>query len=128
MAELCTFIESNEILFKVYGMALAIGNIMNGGTPKGQSDGFELSVLLKLNTTKDNSNKSMLQFIMAQLHKGDEELVHNWKEQIKVFASKATDLDALKGKFNDTNSRCGDAQTAHRAVTESGEEADNFVK
>jgi len=60
MAELFVFIETNEIMFKAIGMALAIGNIMNGGTPKGQSDGFELSVLTKLSSTKDNTNKSML--------------------------------------------------------------------
>ena len=45
-------------------MALAVGNIMNGGTAKGRSDGYELNVITKLNTTKDNSQKSLLQFIM----------------------------------------------------------------
>ena len=41
MGLLYTFLESNETLFKVLGMTLAIGNIMNGGTPKGRSDGFD---------------------------------------------------------------------------------------
>ena len=45
-----------------------------------------------------------------------------------MFATKATDLDALKGKYNDTNKRYCDAVSAHRAVTESGEDPDNFMK
>lgn len=128
MGEIFTFLEGNEIMFKILGMALAVGNIMNGGTPKGQSDGFELSVLNKLGGTKDNSGKSALAFIMSQLAKDDEDLVQSWKDQIKIFSSKATDLDALKGKFNATNGRYSDANTSHRAVTESGEDADNFCK
>ena len=36
-------------------MALAIGNILNGDSPKGQADGFDMSVLDKLVSIKDNS-------------------------------------------------------------------------
>lgn len=64
MTLLLDFLETNDTLFKVFGMALAVGNILNGGTPKGQSDGFDLSVVTKLGSFKDNSNNSMLQFIM----------------------------------------------------------------
>ena len=38
------------------GYTLGIGNVLNGGTPKGQADGFELAVLGKLNSMKDNQN------------------------------------------------------------------------
>ena len=47
MSGLFTFIESNQTLYKVLGMGLAIGNIMNGGTAKGRSDGFEIAVFEK---------------------------------------------------------------------------------
>lgn len=60
MSALLEFIDTNPIFYKVLGLALAVGNIINGGTPKGQSDGFDLPVMDKLNSTKDNSNKSML--------------------------------------------------------------------
>jgi len=85
MSQLYEFLETNETIFKVLGMALAIGNIMNGGTPKGRSDGFDLSVIAKLNTTKDNSNTSMLFFIMKQLVKADPELGTRFREANKVF-------------------------------------------
>jgi len=64
MKLLFEFIEKNEIFFKILGTGLAIGNIMNGGTPKGQSDGYEFACLTKFSSTKDNSNKTMLAFIM----------------------------------------------------------------
>mmetsp|Transcript_20523 Transcript_20523/g.27743 ORF Transcript_20523/g.27743 Transcript_20523/m.27743 type:complete len:87 (+) Transcript_20523:611-871(+) len=35
MTALFDFLDTNDTLYKVLGMALAIGNIMNGGTPKG---------------------------------------------------------------------------------------------
>ena len=66
-------------MYKVLGMALAIGNIMNGNTPKGRSDGFELGVLSKLNTTKDNNQRPMLQFIMKKLVEADPELSTNYR-------------------------------------------------
>ena len=44
-------------------MALSVGNIMNGGTPKGQADGFDLPVVSKIGSTKDNNNKTMMTFI-----------------------------------------------------------------
>ena len=67
MGRLFEFLETNTTLFKVLGMALAVGNILNGGTPKGRSDGFEFAVYPKLQSTKDNNNKSMLNFILKQL-------------------------------------------------------------
>ena len=33
-------------------MVLALGNYMNGGTQRGQADGFDLSILSKINDVK----------------------------------------------------------------------------
>lgn len=99
---------------------------MNGGTAKGRSDGFELSVITKLNTTKDNSQKSMLQFIMARMTEADEELPPRFKEECKVWTTKATDLDAITKKYNDTNVSQAEAANAHKLVTEAGEEKDDY--
>lgn len=67
MTILFEVIESSKTFYDMLGMALAMGNIINGGTPKGQSDGYDLAILEKLQTTKDNSNKTMLSFIMKTL-------------------------------------------------------------
>ena len=47
MGALFTFLEGNTTLYKVLGMGLAIGNIMNGGTAKGRSDGFDIGIYEK---------------------------------------------------------------------------------
>lgn len=35
-------IETNDIFLKMISYTLAIGNVLNGGGPKGQADGFEM--------------------------------------------------------------------------------------
>jgi len=49
-------VETNKYFLKLTSYTLAIGNILNGGGPKGQSDGFELSVFGKVASMKDNTN------------------------------------------------------------------------
>ena len=126
MGLLFNFLETNTTMYKVLGMALAVGNIMNGGTAKGRSDGYELAVFSKLNTTKDNSQRSMLQFIMKKLTDADPELPNRYKEENKVWGTKATDLDSISKKYNDTNLSLSEAEVAHKAITESGEDKDKF--
>ena len=121
------FLESNTTMYKVLGMALAIGNIMNGNTPKGRSDGFELDVLRKLNTTKDNCQRSMLQFIMKKLVEEDPTLPSTYREQNNIWKTRATDLDSVLKKFNDTSGKFLAAEAAYRSITESGEPQDNFM-
>lgn len=120
------FLETNDTLFKVLGMALAVGNIMNGGTTKGQSDGFEVVVITKIASTKDNNNKSMMSFIMQHLVAADEELPARYREQFKVFNTRNTDMDSLAKKYADTNMAYHEAAACHKAITESGEDPDNF--
>jgi hypothetical protein len=49
-------IKNNKYFLQVLGFTLGIGNVLNGGTPKGQADGFDLAVLGKINLMKDNQN------------------------------------------------------------------------
>lgn len=57
-------IETNPTFISVLAYTLGIGNILNGGTNKGQADGFDLQVLGKLTSTKDNKGHTLLSFIM----------------------------------------------------------------
>jgi len=41
-------IEKNEVFLKMISYTLAIGNVLNGGGPKGQADGFEMAVFGKI--------------------------------------------------------------------------------
>lgn len=43
---------------------MALGNYLNGGTNKGQADGFSVEDLNKLSGVKDANNKSILEYIV----------------------------------------------------------------
>ena len=45
-------VTSSVKLKKLFGLILAIGNYMNGGSNRGQADGFSLDVLPRLADTK----------------------------------------------------------------------------
>ena len=48
-------------------LVLTAGNYMNGATARGQADGFELSILHRLLSLRDNSNQSsLLLFLLTQ--------------------------------------------------------------
>jgi len=53
-------VRGSEALKQILGVILALGNYMNGGTNKGQADGFNLDVLNKLSGVKDGDNKMSL--------------------------------------------------------------------
>eukprot|EP01133_Synstelium_polycarpum_P016880 gene16880-20072_t len=59
--------RSCENLRRVLGVVLALGNHMNGGSARGQADGFSLEILDNLSTTKDIDNKQTLLEYVARV-------------------------------------------------------------
>lgn len=81
----------------IISYVLTIGNILNGSTQKGQADGFNLDILSKLNSIKDNTNKNLVQFICTKIKAEDE----NFDGIKKQFPSLS---EAGKNSYNETNS------------------------
>jgi hypothetical protein len=67
-----TEIKNNNTLRIILSYVLTVGNILNGGTPKGQADGFNLDILSKIGSVKDNTNKTLTQYICSQIKKEDD--------------------------------------------------------
>ncbi|CAH1269927.1 FMN2 [Branchiostoma lanceolatum] len=63
----CSELRQSEYLHAVLRLVLAAGNYMNGCTPRGQADGYQLDILTKLRDvrTKDKSG-NLLQYIVRQ--------------------------------------------------------------
>jgi hypothetical protein len=60
--------RDSPLLRRVLGQVLAIGNILNGNTARGQANGFTADILGKLSTTKDATNaNSLLDFVFATM-------------------------------------------------------------
>ena len=72
-------IETNKNFMRIVSMALAIGNIMNGGTAKGQADGFDIAVLSNLQNLQDNQKRSLLAYIIRKLDQEDENFAESMK-------------------------------------------------
>lgn len=57
-------IMRSETLPTFLGLVLAMGNHLNGGTGRGQADGFEISALELLEGVKDPTGKDLRQFVL----------------------------------------------------------------
>eukprot|EP00971_Amphidinium_carterae_P049270 971054-Amphidinium_carterae.1 len=51
------------MLPSLLGIVLAVGNYLNGGTSRGQADGFDLETLTKLDAIKDPLGKDIRHYI-----------------------------------------------------------------
>ena len=71
MIPACNELKNSKHFHKVLSAILTLGNIMNGGTAKGQADGFSLDLLPKLAGIKDNKGNSILTFIFKETHQED---------------------------------------------------------
>ena len=68
LASACTELAGSLGLRAVLGMVLALGNYMNGGTGRGQADGFMITDLAQIVEAKDNTGKeTLLRFALRQL-------------------------------------------------------------
>merc|ERR1712061_249580 len=53
-------LENSVRIQKLLALILHVGNYLNGGTPRGRADGFDLDTLTKLGKLKDTQKSSLL--------------------------------------------------------------------
>ena len=53
---------------QMLSVILAVGNILNGGTNKGQADGFDLNVIGKVHTFRSNDGTSILEYVCRKMY------------------------------------------------------------
>lgn len=56
--------KRSESLPALLGLVLAVGNYLNGGSERGQADGFDLETLGKLNAVKDAEGKDVRHLVL----------------------------------------------------------------
>lgn len=67
----CEELKNNKHFNLFLSGILSVGNILNGGSNKGQADGFNMDLLSKISGIKDNRGNSILTFICSKVHKED---------------------------------------------------------
>jgi len=86
----------------VLGLLVNLGNHLNGGTPKGQADGFALADLAKMSVTKDAANKAtLLEYALAVLG-GHEDYEHGLKlpEELALLREAKVKLGDIKASLH----------------------------
>jgi hypothetical protein len=78
-------IKSSELFKKLLCHVLSIGNILNAGTAKGQADGFNLDILSKLSSIKDNTNQKNLVSYIGAIMKKEDETFENIKLHVLII-------------------------------------------
>lgn len=120
-------IMNNEVFMKIIAYTLAIGNIINGGNAqKGQSDGFEMAVLGKLTTTKDNNNKTMMQYILQKMYAEDPDLHQKVKDLYKSVNIKEVDTKYIKTKTSDLGGMYNKRRADFNKILE--DDRDEFIE
>ena len=71
MISACDEIKTNKHFKLILSIILGLGNILNGGSIRGQADGFSLDLLNKLPGIKDNLGNSILTWICSKANKMD---------------------------------------------------------
>lgn len=119
-------LKSNATFLAILGQVLAIGNVLNGGTLKGQADGFDLPVFTKLTSMKDKDGKTLLQYIMSKLKAKDDDFDTKLKDLISKTVFKDCDNEYIKNKARELTQMVGNARGAFAKV-QSDSDSDKYV-
>jgi hypothetical protein len=122
-------VKNSDNFRVVLGYLLAMGNYLNGDTPKGQADGFHLKILAKLDTTRDKTNKvSLLQYAIEAAVKKQPRIVTLGDELKLVHQAKANSLESLQKGVIGINNGFDKFKSNVKKVKEHLDEDDTFIK
>jgi hypothetical protein len=113
----------------VLGYILAFGNYMNGGTNKGQAEGFHLKALLKLDLTKDSTNKvTLLQYVAEQAIRKDPSVIKLIEDFKVLNEAKSIAFDMISKEVDGLSNGLKKFKTIVKNVQKHVDEEDIFMK
>jgi hypothetical protein len=104
-----------------------MGNVLNGGTNKGQADGFDFQVLGKVHMQKDNNGRTFIQYICAKLTEKDASFPENLKRDYKKLNHRGLNLKLFEEIEQECSSKYKAAKGNFDEIIEDGEK-DKFVE
>lgn len=122
--------RNSTCLRRLLVLILELGNLINGGTARGQADGFDLQVLSRLAAVKDAQGTGNLLSFAAQL--ASKHFGHDFhkKLQTELSALAGAKEHSLRGAINDINKFLTDIETRKQetslVVSVSQDAADPF--
>ena len=113
------FLLKDDWLKLILSYILSLGNILNGGTTRGQADGFNLDFLEKLPGTKDRNGKSILTYIIQniQLVKTDFKNIATHFDIVRLAAN--SPFTILKNDCNNIITSFPNIEKMYQSLTKS---------
>ena len=114
----CEEIKNSDFIKTIFSYILTVGNIMNGGSNQGQADGFNLDILPKLSSIKDNRNKTLLQYICTTMKEQTGRDYTNFKRNFENVKEAAMNIfNESQTILNTIKKGAKEASTAITAIT-----------
>lgn len=114
---------------KILEAVLAMGNYMNGSTPRGAAYGFRLETLTKLHTVRSVDQRiTLMTFLLRQLEEHCPEAIAFAGEVSEVSEAKRISLDQVRADINACNSEIGMLQGQVKASKTDNNPEDKFYE
>ena len=94
-------VKTSKKLRAVLGAILAIGNFVNGGSPRGGAYGYKSGILGKINDIRSTPQYTMLNFLVDQFADRWPELLDLPSELSDVAEASVIDFGIVNGQFRD---------------------------
>ncbi|RMX65125.1 hypothetical protein DD238_005573 [Peronospora effusa] len=108
---------------------LAIGNYLNGGTPRGGAYGFKLDTLMKLHTLKSVDPRiTLMHFLLHQLEEKTPDVITFAGEVPHIVEAKRLSLDQLRADLSSYNAELAMLKGQVRASKNDHIEGDKFYE
>jgi len=111
----CEQLQKGRDLNKIFAAIVAVGNYLNGGTKRGQADGFKIDFLSKISGVKTTDGKSNLLAVVAKLTKDEIPPSEELKKRFDAVLSSGSipDIEELK---RNANRLCGLFKTTKKTI------------
>ncbi|GLE01150.1 hypothetical protein PINS_up009980 [Pythium insidiosum] len=122
-------VSDSDKFRRVLEHILAIGNYLNGSTPRGGAYGFKLDTLTKLHTLKSvDPRVTLMHFLLRQLEEHAPDIIAFAGELPHIGEAKRLSLDQLRADLSTYNSELTMLQGQVRASKNDNIEGDKFYE
>ncbi|MCQ2818296.1 MAG: FH2 domain-containing protein, partial [archaeon] len=92
-------LKDNKLIKNLFSFILTAGNLINGGTSRGQADGFELEIITKLKDVKGKKKKNLLEYICTKFKEKEKDCINLKKKYSTVIDAFSCPYSENKSEF-----------------------------
>mmetsp|Transcript_15476 Transcript_15476/g.36956 ORF Transcript_15476/g.36956 Transcript_15476/m.36956 type:complete len:438 (+) Transcript_15476:3-1316(+) len=124
--EACAALQSSQAIAPFLSCVVSVGNYLNGGTARGQADGFDLDFLEKLCDTKGGGDVTLLEHCVILLQKHAPKGLALDEELHVLLAATRISTDDIQAQVAKLGADLGVTSNKLKAVTDAATPSDPF--